>query len=308
MWDQFKQAFDKLLTKLMGWLDAVVLALPNLILAAIVFGVAILLSRFIKKWTLRLSEKVTDKKSIRELAANIVTIVFLMVSFFVVLGILNLDKALTSVLAGAGVLGLAVGLALQSPIVNTISGILISVRKYYNIGDLVKTNDYFGTIQHVTLRNTLIRTVEGNDVIIPNKMVIENPIINYDINTKRRVIIECGVGYESDLENVKNITKKALSEKFNTSLDEIEFFYREFGGSSINFVTRLWIEPNDQLSFLDAHSKAIVAIKKAFDSNNINIPFPIRTLDIPKGDLQILSPRAKNGALQGSDAAQAESN
>ncbi len=296
MWYQFKEALDKLFLKLIGWFDAVILALPNLILAAFVFGIAIFLSRFIKNWTLRLSTKITGKQSIRELVANIVTVLFLAVSFFVVLGILNLDKALTSVLAGAGVLGLAVGLALQSPIINTISGVLISVRKYYNIGDLVKTNDYFGTIQHVTLRNTLIRTVEGNDVIIPNKMVIENPIINFDLNTKRRIIIECGVGYESDLENVKDITKKALSKKFNTSLDEIEFYYREFGDSSINFMTRLWIEPNDQLSFLDAHSKAIVAIKNAFDSNNINIPFPIRTLDIPKNNLQIHFQRELNGA------------
>ena len=97
-----------------------------------------------------------------------------------------------------------------------------------------------------------------------------------------RVMLECGVGYESDLEHVEQLTKQTIANVFSQvkEANEVEFYYTEFGGSSINFSIRYWIDYPDQPGFLKAQSEGIMAIKKGFDENDISIPFPIRTLDI----------------------------
>jgi len=95
-----------------------------------------------------------------------------------------------------------------------------------------------------------------------------------------RVVVECGVGYESDLEEVERFTKETIANKFEqvNDPDEVEFYYTEFGGSSINYMCRFWIDAESMLEKLKAKTKAIIEIKKAYDKANINIPFPIRTL------------------------------
>ena len=199
---------------------------------------------------------------------------------FVVLGILNLDKALTSLLAGAGVVGLAVGLALQDPIINTFSGIIMSVKELYNVGDLVETNDYFGVIEKINLRSTILRTPTGQRVVIPNKDIVQNPLTNYSYSGERRIDVSCGVSYGDDLEKAKDIAVTAIQEgvDHNTNRD-VELYFKEFGDSSINFIIRFWIKATSQAKYLTAQSAAIIAIKNAFDKNNIAIPFPIRTID-----------------------------
>lgn len=94
---------------------------------------------------------------------------------FIVLGILGLDRALTSLLAGAGVVGLAVGLAVQEPLMNLFSGILMSTKSLYNVGDLIETNGYFGKIKKVNLRSTILEQVSGEEVLLPNKSIIHPP-------------------------------------------------------------------------------------------------------------------------------------
>ena len=96
-----------------------------------------------------------------------------------------------------------------------------------------------------------------------------------------RVALECGVGYESDLEKVKTLTKETVAKSFDQvkSTDDVEFYYTEFGDSSINFLCRFWIDAESILEKLRAKSTVIIEIKKAFDKAGINIPFPIRTLE-----------------------------
>ena len=96
-------------------------------------------------------------------------------------------------------------------------------------------------------------------------------------------MVNCGVGYESDLEKVQEITVNAIYEIFKQNRnEEVEFAYEGFGDSSINYVVRFWTDVTKQRDILFAKHKAILAIKKAYNENDINIPFPIRTLDFGK--------------------------
>ena len=286
MFQQLNASFSNLTDKLMIWLDQFVLFTPNILLALALMVLAIFTSRAIRKYLFKIMSKFNFDRSISNLAAGLGAALVVGFGLFCALLVLNLDKALTSLLAGAGVVGLAIGLALQDPLVNTFSGIVMSMRKFYNIGDWVKTNDFEGQIKSINLRWTELKKPSGELIILPNKMIVSNPLENLSIAGKRRVDVKCGISYETDLELVEDLTRKTIFHNFETigNEEEVEFFFTEFGDSSINFEVRFWITTTSILEYKMAASKAIKAIKKAFDKHQVNIPYPIRTLDFSLSD------------------------
>ncbi len=275
-----KDSFRGLWDKLAEWLDALILNLPNFILAILVFAIFI----FIAKYATKLIDKLLRAKgaqgSIRQITAKVIKIVIILIGFFVALGLLNLDKVLTTVLASAGVVGLAIGLALQGTLNNTFSGVFLSFMPQLQIGDWIDTNGYSGEVIEVSLRNITIKEADNNFVVIPNSRIIEQPFKNFSRTTRSRVMLDCGVAYSSDLEMVETLTKDTIAKLFQPrGNEEVEFMYQEFGDSSINFVVRFWTDISSIRDVLMAKNKAIITLKKAFDKNGVNIPFPIRTFD-----------------------------
>ncbi len=276
-------AVADLWNKLGGWLDALILKLPNIILAILVLIVFYLLAKYSVKLIRRLLEHKNVARSIINISTSVVKVIVIAIGFFVALGVLDLNKVLTSVLAGAGVVGLAIGLALQGTLHNTFSGVILSFRPELEVGDWIESNGFSGEVIEVNLRNVVIKQSDNNLVVIPNVKIVENPFKNFSNTQRSRVSLSCGVGYESDLENVEKIAISTITELFNQeNLEEVELAYTEFGDSSINFTIRFWTDVSKQRDILFAKHKAIVALKKAFDENDINIPFPIRTLDFGK--------------------------
>jgi small conductance mechanosensitive channel len=284
----FENAMGKLFEKLQGWLDALILKLPNLVLAVIVIVVfwylAKVTSRLVRKYLLRKSAQ----ESIKGITSKFIFAAVFLIGFFLALGILELDQLLTSILAGAGVVGLVIGLALQATLGHSVSGVMLSFLPRIRIGDYVDTNGHSGFIAEINLRNILIRRPDNNYVIIPNSKIADEPFVNYSITERSRIELGCGVGYESDLEKVEALVRKVVAEHFVPKDDEdVEFFYTEFGDSSINFVVRFWITFQKRKHELEARHQAVKLIKAAFNENDINIPFPIRTLDFGKNTLEV---------------------
>lgn len=111
-------------------------------------------------------------------------------------------------------------------------------------------------------------------------MLFQNPLINDSENIYKRIDLNVGVSYGEDLERVRDIAIVSVKNTPNINKDkDIDLVYLEFGDSSINFRIMIWVEYKSQLEFLKSQSEAIIAIKKAFDREDIMIPFPIRTLD-----------------------------
>lgn len=276
----FKKAYQLIAQKLGEWLHGFIRLLPNILLAALILVIGIYLAGKIKKIALKLVKKISHNATLDSLFASVIHIFFIGVTLFIILSILQLDKAVTSILAGAGIIGLALAFAFQDIAANFISGIFISFRRPLYVGNIVKIKDYMGKVEEVNLRDTIIRTFQGQMVIIPNKEVFQNPIENFSLLGKRRIDLNIGVSYGDDLEKVKRITLEAVNGIEGLSDDdETTLFYNEFGDSSINFLLRLWIKSPEQPIYLNVGSEAIMRVKKAYDKNNIIIPFPIRTLD-----------------------------
>ena len=163
---------------------------------------------------------------------------------------------------------------------NFMSGIFLAFRRPFTPGDLVETNGILGIVHDVTLRSTVLNTMTGQRVIMPNKHVFENAIINYNAYGHRRIDLEVGVSYGDDLQKAKRVALEAVHKiEGRDEKRDPELFYSGFGDSSINFVIRTWIPFYKQTDFLEAQSQAVMLVKEAFDVHDITIPFPIRTLD-----------------------------
>ncbi len=278
MGEQFKLSIENLIQKLISWFDSIIINLPNIILATIIFLLALYLSKKISQRVIKSIGRRVKQGSIKSLVGSIISITIVGLGIILALGILNLDQALNSLIAGAGVAGIAIGLAVQGTLSNTFSGISLSVKNDINVGDFVETNGFGGTVEEINLRDTKIRTLDNNLVIIPNNSISNNPYKNYSLTRDLRVVIEIGIGYESDLEKVEQITKKAITNEFMYRRDEFEFYYTAFGDSAIDIQIRFWIQATEKYALTKARSRAIILIKKTFEEESINIPFPIRTI------------------------------
>ena len=272
--------------KVEAWITGFVEMLPNLAVAILVVIVAALASRLLAKLVERAFRSTASNAQVVSLLTTITRLGVLGVGAFVALGILQLDKTVTSLLAGIGVVGLALGFAFQDIASNFMSGVIMALREPFRIGDLVKTHDTMGHVERVTLRATVVRNFWGQLVMIPNKDVLQNPIINYTQNGKRRIEIPVGVSYADELSTAAQAAREAL-EKLpdRDSSEPVDVYWTDFGASSIDLSARFWIDLEaGETDFLTARSNGIEAIKAAFDEAGITIPFPIRTLDFAPRD------------------------
>ncbi len=274
------ESFQGIWKKLAAWLDSLILNLPNFILAILVFILFLLAARYIGKLFDKVLFRRIKQASIRHITVKLIKVVIVLIGFFVALGLLNLDKVLTTVLASAGVVGLAIGLALQGTLNNTFSGVILSFLPELQINDWIETNGFAGQVVEINLRSIVIKEADNNLVVMPNSKIIEGPFKNFSRTLRSKVTVDCGVAYNSDLEMVQNLSIATLQKVFpQTGNEEVEFMYTEFGDSSINFIIRFWTNVTKNRDILVAKNKAIIEIKKAFDKKDINIPFPIRTIN-----------------------------
>lgn len=283
-------AYQLIIDKLTLWAKDLIRLLPNIALAALILVLGFFIAKSVKNGLRKVIRRFIHNETLDNLFSSLIYIFLLGIVIFIALSVLKLDKAVTSILAGAGILGLALAFAFQDIAANFMSGIFLSVRSPLSVGDIVKIKEYMGKVEEINLRDTVIRTYQGQMVIIPNKDVFQNPIENYSLLGKRRMDLAVGVSYGDDLEMVKRITIEAVKDIEGLSKDdEITMFYTDFGDSSINFVIRLWVCTTEQINFLEVKSQAIIRIKKAYDANDIMIPFPIRTMDFGiKGGVPLL--------------------
>ncbi|MGB1015786.1 MAG: mechanosensitive ion channel family protein, partial [Nannocystaceae bacterium] len=194
-----ESVLTRLVESLQGWINGFIDLLPNLVLAVVVvvaFGFA---SRYVQKMVCRIVGRMTKRNSISGLFANIAKLATVVVGIFIALGLLHLDKTVTSLLAGVGVVGLALGFAFQDIAANFVSGVLMVFRRPFADGDLVEIGGETGHVQKIELRATHLTTFDGLTVTLPNKEVFQNKIINYTRTNRRRVSFDVGVAYSDDL-------------------------------------------------------------------------------------------------------------
>lgn len=200
----------------------------------------------------------------------------------------SLKALASSILAGAGILAVAIGFASQHVLSNIISGVFIVIFKPFRINDLVKIKELTGTVEDITLRHTVIRNFENKRIIIPNSLMSDEIIINADFLSgeicKR---IEIGISYDSDITKAKLIIKEEiLAHPLHIDArSEIEIINNEeialvkvvgLGDFSVNL--KAWAWAKDSADAFLMHCDLLESIKLRFDNEDIEIPYPHRTI------------------------------
>ncbi len=277
----FSEAYNIILKELQLWFTVAVKFLPNFVFAILAMLAFHYLARFSRKLNRRFFSKISDSTTINSVLIQLIFIGIELIGIFVALNILGLSKAVTSLLAGAGVVGLALSFAFQDLATNFISGFFIVIQKPFVLGDYIKTNNFQGWVKEISLRTILIEDLNGQDIIIPSKIIIQNPLVNYSLIQKRRINLKVGVTYDADLRLVKEVTIQTIAKlpEVNTKLGAIRVDFDEFSDSAITFTLRFWIAKSDQNEYNQVVSEAIMSITEVFRQHDITIPFPIRTLD-----------------------------
>lgn len=186
------------------------------------------------------------------------------------LGQLGVQTA--SFIAMLGAAGLAIGLALQGSLSNFAAGILILLLRPFNVDDWVEVAGVSGKVKRIHVFTTELLSGDNKCIIIPNSQVLSSTIINYSSTGQRRIDLIFGVGYEADIDQVREIIRQVIDAD-NRILTERETIISvaQLADSSINFNVRPWVETDD---YWPVHSDLTENIKKAFDANDISIPYP----------------------------------
>lgn len=183
---------------------------------------------------------------------------------------------LTALLGAAGVVGIAIGFAAQTSLSNLISGLFLVFERPFQVGDVLQVDDIMGTVQNIDLLAVNLRTFDNRFVRIPNEALIKTRFINITRYGIRRLDIDIGVAYKEDIERVTRVLADVADRNPN-SLDEPApiVLFKGFGDSSLNFMLGVWFEKADMLILRNSIMREI---KRRFDAEGIEIPFPHRSL------------------------------
>lgn len=185
-----------------------------------------------------------------------------------------------------GIGSVAIGFAFKDIFQNLLSGILLLLSEPFRIGDQIISGDYEGTVEDIKIRATTIRTYDGTQVVIPNSDLYTSALTVNTAYKQRRLHIDVGIGYGDDIEAAKAAILKALKSAETVSkLAEPSVIATGFGASSIDLTVRWYVDNGTQANKVASIHEVMVATKAALDAADINIPFPIRTLDF--GDASV---------------------
>lgn len=197
---------------------------------------------------------------------------------------------LTSLTVFSGALGIGLGFGLQKIASNFVSGLILLFERSIEEEDLVELSDgTFGFIRKARARFTLIETLDGKEILVPNEDLITSRVINWTYSSsKGRIEIAIGVAYNSDLRLAQTLILEAAAEHPKCLEDPgPKCFLREFGDSSINFILYFWVSDVTSGRF-EQQSDVMFSIWEKFKANNIEIPFPQRDLHLRSSEVNLL--------------------
>ncbi len=179
----------------------------------------------------------------------------------------------SGIAAAIASIGVTVGLALQGSLSNLAGGVLIIVLRPFKIGDFIEVDGQKGTVENIEIFHTYIRTPENTVVILPNGKTANTTITNFSMKDSRRVDLTFTISYESDYDQAKQILLDLMTNSELILQDPTPFVaITEHGSSSVNILARYWTKNNGDL--WASKCFMLEEVKKAFDSNNISIPYP----------------------------------
>jgi len=288
-------SLDVVISSLRGMWDDFLAHMPQLVAAVVVliltWGIARLSTSIAGRLLHRTRLRTSLKDLFRQLAQITVWVVGLTVAAVVVFP--NMTPA--KVFAALGLGSVAIGFAFKDIFENFFAGVLILWRFPFDPGDYIECDGIRGKVEDITIRMTKIRRLNGELAVVPNAMLFKQPVDVLTDWQRRRVSVICGVAYDEDVEESREVIRKAVEACDTVDRGkDVEIFAQEFASSSINFEVTWWITPTP-LDVRKSRDQVVAAVKKALDTAGIEIPFPYRTLTFKEPLKTVADERAAGG-------------
>lgn len=256
-------------------IDTLIAELPNFLIAILIFVVSLYLAGLVSNLLRGLLTKRNADREVTILLAQVTRWTIIAIG---IIAALQRFFDVTTFLAGLGIIGIAVGFAMQEIVQNFVAGVILLVQQPFEVEDVIETDQYTGTIQAINLRTTEMKALDGRIVIIPNAKILANPIINYTRAELRRVELTVGVSYDADPVKTRQTVMDAVQNVPGfVGEPEPMVVFHTFGGSSVDLSAYFWINMAASNPLL-AKDAAIELVKAALDKQGIEIPLPITTV------------------------------
>ena len=271
--DNLRPVLERLRTQSLNFIKA----LPLIGLALLVLTVFILLGNFLAGRQF-LWRKIAPNPFLADLMAQATRVVILLLGVILALNLLGAAAVITTILGGAGVIGLAIGFAVRDTVENYISSVMLSLRQPFRAKDHVIINDIEGIVVRLTSRATILMTLDGNHMRIPNAAVFKGIILNYSTNPQRRFEFDLGVDAEDDpVAGMKAGLDAIRTLDFILQDPEPDALINTVGDSNIVLTFYAWIDQRET-NFGKARSLAIRAAMRALEEQGFTLPEPIYRL------------------------------
>lgn len=262
------------------FLEKVVAELPNVATALLIFIVSFYLAGVLSNLLKKVLKKRNTDHEVTLLLAQLTR------WSIIVIGTITAMQRffdVTAFLAGLGIIGFTVGFALQDIMQNFVAGIILLIQQPFDVGDVIETDQYLGTVLTINIRTSEMKTIDGRIVIIPNASILANPITNLTRADFRRIELPVGVSYDTDPAVARQVVLEAIQNVPGYVADpEPMVVFHTFAGSSIDLSAFFWID-TAKTNPPVATDAAFGLVKAALEKKGIEIPFPITTVYMQAG-------------------------
>ena len=246
----------------------------TVLLAIIVLVIAYLLTKVVKKLIMKTADKVDSlDSSIGKLLFAIAKFGISLLTFLIIIDLFGVNTA--SVITVLGAAGLAVALAMKDSLSNIAAGLMLLFMRPYKVGDFVDCGSVTGTISELGLFSTIVTTLDGIFISVPNSTIFGNPIKNYSRNARRMANITVGISYSDNLPQAIDLFKKMMDENEQILKDPAPMVLVDLADSSVNLTLRFWTS-NDV--YWDVYWEVKAQLKATIEDAGFSIPFPQRVI------------------------------
>ncbi len=289
IWD-FQPAFRGLLALWRDFIHALPLIIFGLIILALSAGVSIVATR----GTRSMLRPRIQARLLRNVVARTVGVFTFLIGAYIVLRLSGLTQLALTLVGGTGLLGLIIGIAFRDITENFLASIFLSMQRPFRTGDLVEIDGITGYVQQLNVRTTVLMTLNGNLVQVPNSKVYKSNLRNFTTNCNRREEFFIGIGYDDSINDAQEIARQVLANHPAILNDpEPAVLVDSLGQATVNLRIYFWLDGCEH-SWLKVRSSVIRLVKRAFQKEGISMPDESREVVFPKGVPVTLIDREKD--------------
>jgi small conductance mechanosensitive channel len=273
---------EQIQTTLANWLDPELVRLTlvtwgfKVIAAIAIFVIGRGLAKLLVAWLRRILARASVEKTLAGFLSSIIYIALMAAVVLTALGALGVNT--TSFLAIVGAAGLAIGLALKDSLGNFAAGVMLIFFRPFKAGDFVEAGGTSGTVQHVRIFNTELKTPDNRVVIVPNSLIYSDVITNYSAEATRRIDLVIGIGYGDNISEAKRLIEGVLAADERVLKEPAPvLLVLELNESSVDIAVRPWVKIAD---YWTVRGDLLERIKVTLEDNGLSIPFPQRDVHL----------------------------